>query len=59
VTASFDKTARIWPLHVDARSLDEWRQVARCSLFGLVNGVLTINPAPLARCEPAPAVTRP
>jgi WD40 repeat protein len=50
VTASYDKTARVWDLSIDKGSLDDWGQIARCSLFALVNGVLATNSAPLTVC---------
>jgi WD40 repeat protein len=50
VTASFDATARVWDLSVDRGSLDDWRRLARCSLFALVNGVLETNPDPITIC---------
>ncbi len=50
VTASRDKTARIWSLALDMGSLDDWRLLARCSPFALVDQVLTTNP------EPTPSV---
>jgi len=54
VTASYDKTARVWDLSIDNGSLDDWRRIARCSLFALVAGVLATNPSPLTVCRPAP-----
>jgi WD40 repeat protein len=50
VTASWDKTARVWTLPVDNLSLEDWRLLARCSPFALVNGILTTNPDPLGVC---------
>jgi WD40 repeat protein len=53
VTASYDNTARVWDLSIEKGTLDDWRRIARCSLFALVNGVLTTNPAPLTVCRSA------
>jgi WD40 repeat protein len=50
VTASGDRTARVWCLPIDHGSLEDWRVLARCSPFALVNGVLTTNPDPLRVC---------
>jgi len=46
VTASRDGTARVWSLPLDQGSLDDWRLLARCSPFALVDNVLTTNPDP-------------
>jgi WD40 repeat protein len=50
VTASDDSTARFWTLSIDMGSLEDWRLLARCSPFVLVNGVLTPNPDPRRAC---------
>jgi len=50
VTAGFDHTARVWTLPIDTGSVEDWRVLARCSPFALVNGVLTTNPDPLRVC---------
>ena len=58
ITASADKTARIWNLPLpDRGSLDDWRAIARCSLFTLINGVLTSNPEPDLACSSRAAST--
>jgi hypothetical protein len=51
VTASEDKTARIWLL-IDMRSFEDWRLLARCSPFALVDNVLVTNTDPLRVCPP-------
>jgi WD40 repeat protein len=56
VTASDDKTAQIWPLSVDNGSLADWRLLARCSPFALIDTVLTANPDPIRVC-PATATS--
>jgi WD40 repeat protein len=47
VTTSINKTAQLWTLRVDAGSLDDWRELARCCPFVLVDNVLADNADPL------------
>jgi Tol biopolymer transport system component len=51
VTASWDKTARVWDLSVHMGSLEDWRRLACCSPFALIDGVVTANPDPLSVCR--------
>ncbi|HET7505909.1 MAG TPA: hypothetical protein VFK02_33045 [Kofleriaceae bacterium] len=44
--------ARVWAFPRDERSRDVWHDIARCSPFALVNGVLTANPDPPTVCPP-------
>jgi WD40 repeat protein len=50
VTASWDRTARVWTLSIEMSSLEDWRLLARCSPFALVDTRLTINPDPPSVC---------
>jgi WD40 repeat protein len=50
VTSGFDHTARIWTLPIDLGSLEDWRLLARCSPFAVVDRVLTSNADPLRVC---------
>jgi WD40 repeat protein/energy-coupling factor transporter ATP-binding protein EcfA2 len=50
VTASDDHTARIWTFPIDGGSLEDWRRLAGCSPFTLVDGAVTTNPEPRAMC---------
>jgi WD40 repeat protein len=50
ITASDDHTARVWTLPIHMGSLEDWRLLARCSPFALVDGVLAANPEPLRVC---------
>jgi hypothetical protein len=54
VTASRDGTARMWILPIDMGSLEDWRLLARCSPFALVDGVLTTSPEPTQGVPAAP-----
>ena len=56
VTASGDRTARVWTLPIDLGSLEDWRLLARCSPFALIDNVLTTNPDP---AHSVPAARRP
>jgi WD40 repeat protein len=56
VTAGRDGTARIWSLPLATGSLEDWRLLARCSPFALVDNALTPNPEPTQR---VPAGLRP
>jgi hypothetical protein len=53
VTASRDRTVRIWSLPIDMGSLEDWRVIARCSPFALVDGLLTPNPDPTRSAQAA------
>jgi WD40 repeat protein len=53
VTASRDRTARVWILPLSRGSLEDWRLLARCSPFALVDDVLTTNPEPTQRVPAA------
>lgn len=44
VTASQDRTAHIWDVALDRRSLTEWEKTGACGPFALSNGVLVSNP---------------
>ncbi len=50
VTASQDETARVWTLSVEMGTLEDWRALARCSPFALVDGALMANPDPPTVC---------
>jgi WD40 repeat protein len=56
VTASRGRTPRVWSLPIDMGSLEDWRVLARCSPFALVDGLLTMNPEPT---RSVPAALRP
>jgi WD40 repeat protein len=53
VTASYDKTARIWDVGLDEHTLEQWSVIAERSPFVLVNGVV-VRRGPL-RDEPKSA----
>jgi hypothetical protein len=61
VTAIGSFHGRIWELPIDDGSLDDWRQIARCSPFVLDTGVFTANPEPRAACphRATPRATEP
>ncbi|HEX8108218.1 MAG TPA: hypothetical protein VF516_10850, partial [Kofleriaceae bacterium] len=47
VTKSIHKAVQLWNLRVDAGSLDDWRELARCCPFVLIDNVLADNPDPV------------
>lgn len=58
ITASSANTVRVWPLWMYVDSLDDWRLLARCSPFALVNDDLRANPDPGRTCRQAPEAPR-
>jgi hypothetical protein len=50
VVTATDDAAQALTLAIDMGSLEDWRLLARCSPFALVDGALAANPDPLRVC---------